>query len=122
MGESIRAALRQGPTLQPDGNFFFEFRFPADDPVFAGHFPGRPLLPGVFQIEMTRIAAELAQGCELDVLEICRAKFLRPIVPEEKLQLGLKLVAEKSIITARGALTAVGQPAGDTLLRLCRKD
>ena len=62
--ESVAAARLGGP-LRPAGHpenvgdvhtAVWEFRFETDDPVFAGHFPGRPLLPGIFQLEMARRA------------------------------------------------------------------
>ena len=58
MQSSIAAARIGEPKHNADGTAIFEFRFGADDPVFAGHFPNRPLLPGIFQLEMARVAAE----------------------------------------------------------------
>jgi 3-hydroxymyristoyl/3-hydroxydecanoyl-(acyl carrier protein) dehydratase len=121
MRESIRAAMVKGPVHEPKaGTASFEFRFAASDPVFAGHFPGQPLLPGVFQIEMTRVAAESVLGNALDIREIVRAKFLRPILPEEIIRLCLKFNEESSIIHARATLVAGGQSAGEAALKLCR--
>ena len=68
MQSSIAAARVSGPSPQPDGGVVFEFRFPAGDPVFTGHFPGRPILPGVFQLEMARWAAGLAPPEEASFL------------------------------------------------------
>ena len=45
MRDSIAAAKISGPTPQADGANRFEFNFPATEPTFAGHFPGRPILP-----------------------------------------------------------------------------
>jgi len=121
MRESICAALLKGPAHEPNARAAsFEFRFSASDPVFAGHFPGQPLLPGVFQIEMTRVAAESALGSTLELREIVRAKFLRPILPEETIHLNLKFSEESSIIQARATLVAAGQTAGEAVLKLCR--
>jgi 3-hydroxymyristoyl/3-hydroxydecanoyl-(acyl carrier protein) dehydratase len=83
MRNSIAAARISGPSGQADGAVVFEFRFGADDPVFAGHFPAHPLLPGVFQLEMTRASAEWALHCPLALNEVSKAKFQRPILPEE---------------------------------------
>jgi 3-hydroxyacyl-[acyl-carrier-protein] dehydratase len=119
MRQSINNALLSGPLPQPDGSKF-EFKFAATDPVFAGHFPGHPLLPGVFQIEMTRVAAEMVLGCALEVRAIVRAKFVRPILPEEKIGLSLKLKQEDRMIQARAVLVAGGQAAGEMVLKLCQ--
>src|ERR1044071_7006268 len=86
MRESICAALINGPQQEADGTYTFQFRFPVSDPEFAGHFPGHPLLPGIFQVEMTRWASESVLGSRLEIREIVRAKFLRPILPEETIR------------------------------------
>jgi 3-hydroxyacyl-[acyl-carrier-protein] dehydratase len=120
MQSSIAAARIGGPQPGADGPSVFEFRFGADDPVFAGHFPGRPLLPGIFQLEMTRAAAESALDCPLAVREISKAKFQRPILPDESVRLELKLSEADGVIQARAGFSIGGQPAGETILLLWR--
>jgi 3-hydroxyacyl-[acyl-carrier-protein] dehydratase len=120
MRDSIAAAQRGGPTPGADGASVFEFRFRADDPVFAGHFPARPLLPGVFQLEMARVAAEAVLQSPLAILEITRAKFLRPIIPEETVRVELQVSDNPGTIGARASFSVHGQPAGETVLILCR--
>jgi 3-hydroxyacyl-[acyl-carrier-protein] dehydratase len=122
MPASIAAAKTSGPTREADGSIVFEFRFGAGDPVFAGHFPNRPIVPGVFQLEMARLAAEWALGCRLSVREVCRAKFQRPILPEDNVRLDLKLTEADGMIQARAGFSAGGEPAGETLLTLWRND
>ncbi len=57
------------------------FRFDPARPVFQGHFPGRPLLPGVFEIEMVRYAVERRTGKRYDVSRVDKAKFTGEIKP-----------------------------------------
>ena len=62
-----------------------------DDPVFAGHFPGLPLWPGVFQVEaigQAGIALRLygarpftPADTDCGFTDILAARFLRPVVP-----------------------------------------
>jgi 3-hydroxymyristoyl/3-hydroxydecanoyl-(acyl carrier protein) dehydratase len=120
MRDSIAAARTGGPSPQADGATSFEFRFGANDPTFAGHFPARPLLPGVFQLEMARLAAEWFLDCPLTVGEICKAKFLRPILPGETVRMDLKLSEAGGTIQARAAFSVAGERAGETVLRLWR--
>lgn len=122
MQASIRSARLTGPVSQPDGSLVLEFQFPATDPVFAGHFPGRPILPGVFQLEMARVAAELALGHGLAVREIGKAKFQRPILPGETVRVDLKLSEKDGSIHARAGFVVNGQPAGETQLVLWPSD
>ena len=118
--ESIAAARTDGPSPQPDGTKAFEFRFGADEPVFAGHFPNRPLLPGIFQLEMARMAAEWVLGGPLFIREVGKAKFLHPIVPDQTVRLELKLTEENDFVQVRASFSVNSRPAGETFLRLCR--
>jgi 3-hydroxyacyl-[acyl-carrier-protein] dehydratase len=121
MRESIVSARTSGPIRQPEGAWQFEFRFAPDDPTFAGHFPNRPLLPGAFQLEMVRVAAEWALGRSLAVSEVSKAKFLRPILPAETVRMELKLAEEGPTIRAQARFSVLGQRAGETMLVLWPK-
>lgn len=120
MQDSIRRARQAGPQINADGSAHFEFCFPADDPTFAGHFPHRPLLPGVFQLEIVRSAAEAVLAQPLFVREIVKAKFLRPIIPTEIVRVELKLTEKPDTIQARASFSVTGQPAGEAILHLAR--
>jgi 3-hydroxymyristoyl/3-hydroxydecanoyl-(acyl carrier protein) dehydratase len=64
----------------------------ADHPAFAGHFPGRPLLPGVLLLAEV---LEAVRGCDpLRALlgpspGIGSAKFLAPVAPGSRLSIAL---------------------------------
>ena len=120
MRDSISTALLRGPEMQADGTALFEFRFPASDPTFAGHFPTRPLLPGVFQLEIARFAAGLILNRSLAVCEITKAKFLRPVIPDETLRVELKLAEKADMIQVRASFSVTGQAAGETIVLVTR--
>ncbi len=72
-----------------------------NEPIFQGHFPGRPIFPGVLIIEgmaqtagAVVIASQAAQGKRPIVLmlTIDKAKFRRPVVPGDKLEYHIKLI------------------------------
>ena len=119
MKDSIAAAQAGGP-LETEGGARFNFCFAADDPVFAGHFPGNPILPGVFQLELTRLAAESVLKRPLVLREISRAKFRLPISPSETIRVELKLTEKDDAIQARASFSVGDQPAGETILMLGR--
>jgi 3-hydroxymyristoyl/3-hydroxydecanoyl-(acyl carrier protein) dehydratase len=120
MRASITAARISGPSREPDGTACLEFRFAATDPVFAGHFPNQPLVPGVFQLEMARLGAEWLIGEQLGVREISKAKFLRPIIPAELVRMNLRLSESDGDIGVRATFSVGGQAAGETLLKLIK--
>lgn len=117
---SIAAAQTGRPRQNEDGTTALEFQFHPDDPTFAGHFPGRPILPGVFQLELVRVTAEAVLNCRLTVSEFRKAKFQRPILPGETVVVKLKLLETDGTIAAQARLSSAGQPAGEVLLFLCR--
>ncbi|HEY2330174.1 MAG TPA: hypothetical protein VGI63_10230 [Verrucomicrobiae bacterium] len=122
MRDSIAAARMGGPLSNADGTTALQFKFGADDPVFAGHFPGRPILPGVFQLEMARVAAELVLQCALAVREIRKAKFQRPVLPGETVRVALKLSEKDGTIQAHAGFSVGGQTAGEATLLLWRRE
>lgn len=122
MRDSISAARKTGPLPLADGVQAFEFNFSADDPVFAGHFPDRPILPGVFQLEIVRMAAEWVLNCGLSLQEVVRGKFQRPVLPGETLKLSLKLSEMGGAVSVRGHFVCGGQAAGEAFLKLCRNE
>jgi 3-hydroxyacyl-[acyl-carrier-protein] dehydratase len=65
----------------------------AENPIFAGHFPARPILPGVLMIEATMDSALLAA--------VHRFKFFKPVAP------GVELRIETTKLTQAGAMACI---------------
>lgn len=60
------------------------FGIPADHPCLPGHFPGRPIVPGVVLLEeAVALIARRLDGRRLIALDT--AKFLAPVLPEEEI-------------------------------------
>lgn len=64
------------------------FRLAADHPSLPGHFPGRPLVPGVVLLERVIEAIEAAHG-PLAGLRLPQVKFLRPLLPGQDAEIEL---------------------------------
>lgn len=64
------------------------FAIPSDHPCLPGHFPGRPLVPGVVLLEQVIAAVEAAHG-PLRGLRLPQVKFLQPLLPEQSAQVEL---------------------------------
>ncbi len=60
------------------------FRLPPSFTGFAGHFPGRPILPAVAQIQMGCVLlAKLRGDSFIRPRQVNTAKFTRPVGPGE---------------------------------------
>jgi len=60
-----------------------------DHPAFAGHFPGRPILPGVVLLGWAVETLGGVLGEPLATCDVASAKFLRPVGPGTELLIRL---------------------------------
>jgi len=61
------------------------FFIAADHPAFAGHFPGRPIVPGVVLLDHALHAIGQATGLPVEGGQLGQAKFLNPVGPDSEL-------------------------------------
>lgn len=73
------------------GEHFFRVRLNKGSTVYQGHFPEKPIAPGVCLMEMVISCARLADGLDeswyAGFVKSCR--LLKPIMPEEDMVLNL---------------------------------
>ena len=74
-----------------------------NEPYFPGHIPGRPLMPGVLQIEsMAQVGGTILlqipelKGKFFAFAGIDKARFRRPVVPGDQLIMTVELLNLKS--------------------------
>ena len=95
----VREVLACDPGRSVEARTWFE----AADPIFKGHFPGNPIVPGVILTEALAQASGIAAASgypdsarPLFLLSAIRMiKFLQPVRPEEQID----LYAEKMAAT-----------------------
>lgn len=68
-----------------------ELRIAASHPSLPGHFPARPIVPGVVLLDQAIAAAESWLEQPLRIASLQQAKFTRPLLPEETATLALTL-------------------------------
>jgi 3-hydroxyacyl-[acyl-carrier-protein] dehydratase len=75
-----------------------------NEPQFMGHFPGRPVMPGVLVIEaMAQTAGALCAAFKnlrpdtthVLLMTIDKAKFRKPVVPGDQLRLHMTKIAQR---------------------------
>lgn len=66
---------------------------PTDHPAFAGHFPGRPIVPGVVLLDRAILLAARTLGCHAGRLRLASTKFLSPVGPGEELRFSFQAKA-----------------------------
>jgi 3-hydroxymyristoyl/3-hydroxydecanoyl-(acyl carrier protein) dehydratase len=59
-----------------------QFSIPHDHASLPGHFPGRPIVPGVVLLERVLEAIELTHA-PLGALRMPQVKFMQPLLPGE---------------------------------------
>jgi 3-hydroxymyristoyl/3-hydroxydecanoyl-(acyl carrier protein) dehydratase len=68
-----------------------EIVFPANHPSLAGHFPGQPVVPAVVLLDAVLAAIRTREACVLQSIPV--AKFLQPVLPEERIELRIEITA-----------------------------
>lgn len=63
--------------------------FATDHPVFPGHFPGNPIVPGVLLLDWAQAAIEAELGQH--VQSLAEAKFHSPATPADRLELDFEV-------------------------------
>jgi 3-hydroxyacyl-[acyl-carrier-protein] dehydratase len=95
-----------------------------NEPFFAGHFPGHPVMPGVLVLEALAQAAALLACLSLTpeelgnkvtyLMGIDGARFRRPVVPGDRLELQVEVVKHKgSVWKQAGRALVDGQPVAE---------
>ena len=88
-----------------------------NEPFFQGHFPGKPIMPGVLILEaMAQVAGVLVlktipdRASKLVLLAgIDNAKFRKPVLPGDQLRIEMKVVRKKaSVAKMQGVATVDG--------------
>jgi 3-hydroxyacyl-[acyl-carrier-protein] dehydratase len=70
-----------------------EFRISADHPALPGHFPGRPIVPGVVVLDRVLAAIEAQHGA-LGALRVPQVKFVQSLLPEQTARIELQPLTE----------------------------
>ncbi len=72
---------------------------PVDHPAFAGHFPARPIVPGVVLLDQAlRFAAQWSGVADTAGWQVAQAKFFVPVGPGAVLRFKLEPAARGGMV------------------------
>ena len=107
--------------LEPNKRVLAYKNVTANENFFNGHFPGRPVMPGVLVIEALAQAGglltQLSTGGESDgklfyLVKVDGAKFMKQVVPGDRLELEVEL---KRVIRNMAMYGAVARVDGEVV-------
>jgi 3-hydroxyacyl-[acyl-carrier-protein] dehydratase len=101
--------------IEPGARCVASKRLDPAEPVFAGHFPDNPLLPGVLLIEAAAQTAGVMLGTRVPskpgialLAAVNHFKFLRPVRPGDEIEVEARLVLEALGMAVVSATVRVG--------------
>jgi 3-hydroxyacyl-[acyl-carrier-protein] dehydratase len=95
-----------------------------NEPFFQGHFPGAPVMPGVLILEALAQAAAVLSIKSMSeeearlkltyLMAIDAARFRKPVVPGDRLELSVEILKRKgSVWKERGVASVEGQTVAE---------
>lgn len=67
-----------------------KFRIAVDHPALPGHFPGRPIVPGVVILDHVQQAIEREHGAFAAPIKLAQVKFVQPLLPEQAAEIAIE--------------------------------
>ena len=103
-----------------NSKIFASYSTCGDHPVFKGHFPNHPILPGVIQIEIMAQAGAFTlvpalfpydkNNFEVAFLSVINAKFRAPVYPDMKLDIEVRCTRlRKPLISHESKIFCAGE-------------
>ena len=69
----------------------YKIRFDASHPIFAGHFPGHPIVPGACLVQIAEELLSAHLGQKIRFTSVRNLKFRQPVTPDQEVTLTLML-------------------------------
>ncbi|MCQ2249948.1 MAG: hypothetical protein MJZ66_02445 [Bacteroidales bacterium] len=80
-----------GKQVQDDGSVVYAISMNPNHDVYKGHFPEKPITPGVCNIQMIKECAEDAQGKAFTLKDIDRCRLTSMVTPDGSPKLNVKV-------------------------------
>lgn len=100
--------------MNPVVTYTTSVRIAASHPALPGHFPGRPIVPGVVLLDRVLAEAERWLRRSVRPSSLLNAKFTAPLLPEQDAELQIKLDGDE----LRFSFSRDGAPIAQGLFRM----
>lgn len=98
-----------------DGVCRVEVELLPDHPIYAGHFPQQPVVPGVCTLTIIKECIAKDLGCDVAFAAVKECKYMSALIPES----GLRIVVEYSVDDEKGVKATVKRAVGgEVVLKL----
>lgn len=105
------------------GEVYARFLFPPEFIGFQGHFPKKPILPGVCKIQAVIAMLQAFEKRDIRLKEIVLAKFLLPVSHGEELVFNYRKQTESnSEALIKASVTGKGKKIAELQLRVSFKN
>lgn len=74
----------------------YAIRFNARHPIFLGHFPERPIVPGACIVQIAEELAALTYGHPVRFAGVLDLKFRQPITPDQEIMICIQKTTESA--------------------------
>lgn len=102
-----------------DGELRARFLFPLEFAGFQGHFPERPILPAVCEIQAAIAMLEASTKRRIRLREIVSAKFSTPVTCDEEILYSCSVAMQDSeLVVLRTNVTKHGESVAKFKLRV----
>lgn len=121
VGKLPRAALLQALRRSDDERGILirsKLCVPHSHPSLPGHFPGRPVVPGVVLLDLIVAGVKEVLGDSASLSGVSAAKFIRPVEPEQTLDIECELNDDATGWQARVSAASNGQQVLTATIRL----
>ena len=88
-----------------------------DEPLFAGHYPGFPVVPGMFVLDLVHNVVTAGRAGAGLPCTVDRAQFHRPVRPGETVTIEAEVLGKGADLVASAVVRVGGELAAELKLR-----
>lgn len=100
------------------GGWVYAVELIPSHPVYTGHFPDNPIVPGVCSLQIIKECAEDILGHKVRIAGISSCKFLAIVNPNANKLLNINLRIDKSAESEEYGLSAEGEYEGLSFIKV----